>query len=66
MQEILLVNILKQVFNSKFAEIAMMMHANAANDEMIELGNDFKILRNKTSIKTPNLDELISYIRLDE
>ena len=60
--EALLINILKQVFNSKFAEVAMMMHANAAKDEMIELGNDFKTLKNQTSIETPNLDELISCI----
>ena len=31
------INILKQAFNSKFAEVAMMMHVNAAKDEMIEL-----------------------------
>jgi len=61
---IVLINILKQVFNSKFAEIAMMMHANAARDEMMELGNEFKTLKNQTSIKTPNLDELISCIEL--
>jgi 2-dehydropantoate 2-reductase len=61
--ESILINILKQVFNSKFAEVAMMMHVNAAKDEMIELGNDFKTLRNKTSVKTPNLDELIACIK---
>jgi hypothetical protein len=55
---------LQKVFNSKFAEVAMMMHANAARDEMIELGNDFKTLINRTSVKTPNLDELISCIEL--
>ncbi len=60
--ESLLINILKQVFNSKFAEIAMMMHANAARDEIIVLRNEFKTLRDQTSIKTPNLDELISCI----
>lgn len=60
--EWILIKILKQVFNSKFAEIAMMMHANAAKDEMLELGNDFKTLTNQTSIKTPNLDELIHSI----
>ena len=60
--EFILINILKQVLNSKFAEVAMMMHANAARDEMIELGNEFKTLTNQTSLKTPNLDELISYI----
>lgn len=60
--EFILVKILQQVFNSKFAEVAMMMHANAAKDEMIELGNDFKTLINQTSIKTPNFDELLNCI----
>jgi hypothetical protein len=40
----------------------MMMHVNAAKDEMIELGNDFKTLKNQTSIKTPNLDKLMACI----
>jgi len=56
------INILKQVFNSKFPEIAMMMHVNAAKDEMNELGKEFRTLINQTSVKTPNLDELISCI----
>lgn len=60
--ENILINILSKVFNSKFAEVAMMMHANAAKDEMTELGNEFKMLTNQTAIKTPNLDELISCI----
>jgi 2-dehydropantoate 2-reductase len=64
MPERVIINILKQVFNSKFAEVAMMMHANAAKDEMIALGNEFKMLNNETSLKTPNLDELISCIPL--
>jgi len=60
--ETLLIKILTQVFNSKFAEVAMMMHANAAKDEIIELGNDFKTLSKQTSMNTPNIDELISSI----
>lgn len=60
-----LINILKKVFNSKFAEVAMMMHANAAKDEMYELGKDLKILANQTSVKTPMLDELLSSIPSD-
>lgn len=62
MPESVLINIMKQLFNSRFAEIAFMLHLNAAKDEMIELGNEFKTLKNQTSIKTPNLDELISCI----
>jgi hypothetical protein len=58
----ILINILRKVFNSKFAEVAMMMHVNAAKDEMIELGNELMTLKNRTSLKTPNLDELIRYI----
>ena len=54
--------ILSLVFKSKFAEIAMMMHVNAAKDEMLELGNEFITLKNQTSIKTPNLVELIKCI----
>ena len=60
--ESLLIKILKKVFNTKFAEVAMMMHVNAAKDEMIELANDFRKLRDQTSIQAPNLDELIHYI----
>jgi 2-dehydropantoate 2-reductase len=59
----LLINILKKVFNSKFAEVAMMMHANAAKDEMLELGNELRKLKSQTSILTPNLDELINSIQ---
>jgi 2-dehydropantoate 2-reductase len=58
----LLINILKKLFNSKFAEVAMMMHVNAAKDEMIELGKEFKTLISQTDIKTPNLEELIRSI----
>jgi ketopantoate reductase len=56
------IKILKLVFKSKFAEIAMMMHVNAAKDEMLELGNELITLKNLASINTPNLDELISCI----
>jgi len=63
MPERLTVGILKKVFNTKFAEIAMMMHVNAARDEMKELGLEFKTLRNQADVETPNLDELISCIQ---
>jgi len=62
MPEGIIIKILEQVFNSKFAEIAMMMHVNAAKDEMLELGNDFKTLKNQALLETPNLDELINCI----
>ena len=56
------IKILKLVFNSRFAEIAMMKHVNSAKDEMYELGKEIITLKNQTSIKTPNLDLLISSI----
>jgi len=56
--EFILINILKKLFNSKFAEVAMMMHVNAARDEMVELGYELLTLKKQTSIYTPNLDEL--------
>jgi len=57
----ILISILKKVVNTKFAEVAMMMHLNSAKDEMLELGNELRLLKSKTSIETPNLDELIGY-----
>ena len=57
------IKILKLVFKSKFAEIAMMMHVSAAKDEMLELGNELQTLKNQTSVKTPNLVELIKCIK---
>ena len=57
------IKILSLVFKSKFAEIAMMMHVNEAKDEMLELGNELITLKNRTLIKTQNLDELISCIK---
>jgi 2-dehydropantoate 2-reductase len=62
MPEWLTANILQKVFNSKFAEIAMMMHVNAARDEMIELGKELMTLKNKTSKSAPNLESLIQSI----
>ena len=56
----LLINILKKLFNSKFAEVAMMMHVRAARDEMIEIGNELLTLQARTSIQIPNLEELIN------
>jgi 2-dehydropantoate 2-reductase len=60
--EFLVIKILKQVFNTKFAEVAMMMHVNTAKDEMIELAEEFRILTHQTEVPTPNLDELNSYL----
>ena len=61
----LTVKILQKVFDSKFAEIAMMMHVNAAKDEMIELGNEILNLKDSAEIHAPHLDKIIGYISLN-
>ncbi len=60
--ERMLISILKKVFSSKFAEVAMMMHVNAAGDEMAELGYEFRRLTERSKMETPNLDELLDSI----
>ncbi len=62
MPEWLVIKSMKQLFNSKFAEVGFMLHLKAATDEMKELANEFKILIDKTSIETPNFDKLRSFI----
>jgi len=62
MPEFITAKIFKGIFNTKYAEIGFAMHAKAALDEMKELKKEFKILIDKTSVKTPNIDILKSYI----
>lgn len=61
MPEFLVVKIIKQILSSKFAEIAFAMHARAAADEFKEHADDFAALARKTSVKTPNMDQLRTY-----
>ncbi len=56
------IKIFQGFFSSKFAEIGLALHAEAAIDELKELANEFKTLIDKTSIKTPNIDKLSSFI----
>jgi len=50
------------LLNSKFAEVAFALHAKAARDEMKELAREFQSLIDKTSVETPNIDTLRSFI----
>ena len=61
MPERITIKILQKVFNTKFSEVAMMMHVNAARDEMIQLGDELLSLKDMTNTKTPKLDDLIVY-----
>ncbi len=58
----LLTRILSKVFNSKFAEVAMMMHVKAAKDEMLELATEFKVLQKQSGIATPSFDKLMKQV----
>ncbi len=60
--EPLLVTVLRRVFNTKFSEIAMTQHANAARDEMKQLADEYKALASATSVPTPAIDRLYTYV----
>lgn len=52
----------KGLLESKFAEVAFAMHAEAARDEMEDLAREFQELTAKTSVDTPNIDTLRNFI----
>lgn len=60
--ECLTTRIFQRFFNSKFAEIGLAMHAKAAVDEIKEMANEFKTLTDRTSVETPNIDKLRSFL----
>ena len=60
--EWIIIKVFQGFFSSKFAEIGLALHAEAAADEIRELANEFKTLIDKTSIKTPNIEKLRSFI----
>jgi len=60
--EPILVVMMRRVFDSKVAEIAIAGHANAARDEMKHLADEFRALARSTSVLTPAMDRLYSYI----
>lgn len=61
MPEFLVVNIFQKILSTKFAEIAIAMHARAAAEEFKVHADDFKTLAGKTTVKTPNIDTLRTY-----
>ncbi|MEM7201812.1 MAG: 2-dehydropantoate 2-reductase N-terminal domain-containing protein [Planctomycetota bacterium] len=60
--ESLIVMAVKQLLQSKFAEVAFAMHAKAARDEMGTLAREFQELTARTSVATPNIDALRNFI----
>ena len=60
--EPILVAIFRRVLNTKTAEIEIAGHANAAHDEMKRIADEFRALARSTSVPTPAIDRLYTYI----
>lgn len=60
--EPVLVALTGRALDSKLAEIALSGHANAARDELQYLADEFRTLARSTSVPTPAMDHLYSYI----
>ena len=62
--EPMVVALLKGWANTQHFEIIAARHANAARDEMQKLTTEFQALARQTSVATPAIDELETYIDL--
>lgn len=60
--EPILVALMRRLFNTKTAEIELTGHANAARDEFKHLAGEFRALARTTSVPTPAMDRLSTYI----
>jgi 2-dehydropantoate 2-reductase len=60
--EPILVALMRRLLNTKTAEIEIAGHANAARDEFKQLADDFRALARTTSVPTPAMDRLYTYI----
>ncbi len=60
--EPILVALMRRLFNTKTAEIEIAGHANAARDEFKHLAAEFRTLAQTTSVPTPAMDRLYTYI----
>ena len=60
--EPLLVAMLRRAMDTRFAEIGVAGHANAARDEMRALGEELRALIADVHVPTPALDRLQTYL----
>jgi 2-dehydropantoate 2-reductase len=60
--EPILVPLVRRLFNTRSAEIAVAGHASAARDEMKQIADEFRTLTHSTTISTPVLDRLYAYL----
>lgn len=63
MPEFLMVLIFQKILSTKFAEVAIAMHAGAAADEFKEHADVFETLAQKAGVKTPYIDNLKRYFK---
>jgi hypothetical protein len=54
--------LMKLMVDTKEAEITMAGHVKVARDEMKQLADEFRTLARATSVPTPAMDRLYSYI----
>jgi len=62
MPEPIVIFLMRLMIDSKEAEITMAGHANVAREEMRQLADEFRILARATSVPTPAMDRLYTYI----
>ena len=60
--EPILVALMRRLLNTKTAEIEISRHAGAARDEMKHIASEFQALARTTSVPTPALDRLFTYL----
>lgn len=60
--EPLLVPLVRHMLNDKMVELKAAGHANAARNEMKQIADEFRALARTTSVPTPAMDRLYTYI----
>ncbi|HLO18810.1 MAG TPA: 2-dehydropantoate 2-reductase N-terminal domain-containing protein [Anaerolineales bacterium] len=58
----LMVPLLQQLLDTKYAELVIARHANVARDEMKQIADEFRVLAYDASLPTPSIDRLYSFV----
>jgi 2-dehydropantoate 2-reductase len=60
--EPLIVSLLQRLLDTEYAELIIARHANAARDEMKQIADEFRVLAHDSSLPTPSIDRLYSFV----
>ena len=60
--DFIIVPLLQKLLGTDLFDIGGVRHAKNAQDEMLHLKEEFKVLKEKSGLKTPVLDEVEKYI----